>query len=401
MRTELLYLIDSELYSCKATVLECRQVDLEHYGVILDRTVFFPEKGGQPSDTGSIGSAEVIGCEEQYDELWHICTKELKVGSEVEVSINQGRRFDIMQQHTGEHILSFFAYEQFGAINVGFHCALDYATLDLNKPLTREQIETLEDFANIYACQNKAISARIYDSEEDMKDIELRKHSEGLSAPIRVVSMEDGDCCTCCAPHVKHTGEVGQIKVTDAMAYKGGMRLTFMCGLRALQHSQRLQYNMDKLARMFSTGQEQVPSAVTKQGEELSACKKELRQAIAKLDEYLAKELCHGASVVRGIQLIVTDVKGVDAKRLRSLAQNTLSGQSLTVLFAPWEDKVNYILMSKDLKKDMGELIAAVNAILNGKGGGRGELAQGSAKLSGDLLDTIAQLRHYFEKLLG
>ncbi len=398
--TERLYLFDSKLFCCEAAVTACSPT-LKGWAVTLSRSVFFPEKGGQPCDLGRIGDASVVDCQEEDGELIHYTSAPLSIGCSVEAAIDEKRRMDIMRQHTGEHLLSFFAWKEFSAVNVGFHCALDYATLDLDKPLSAEELCRMETLTNAYALKNVPVTAEIYPTEDDLREITLRKHSEGLTAPIRVVTIEGADSCTCCAPHVKHTGEIGQIKIVGAMAYKGGMRLTFLCGERALRYAQGLHNDMDRLARLFSTSFEQVPAAVIKQGEELSDTKKTLRQAEIKLDSYLGAELKRTASVIRGVQLIVTDVKGVDGKRLRSLAQSTLEGRSLSILFAPCGEQVNYILASKGLKLDMGECIQAVNAAMNGKGGGRGELAQGSARLGCDLCDTVEQLRHYFERLLG
>lgn len=398
--TERLYLIDSEQFFCTATVTACVPCD-KGYAVELDRSVFFPEKGGQPCDKGSLGTATVTDCQEVNDQIVHYCDKQLKVGKVVEVVIDQQRRMDIMRQHTGEHLISFFAWDTFKAFNVGFHCAMDYATLDLDKPLSKDDVERLENLTNDYALRNVPVTAAIFDSEDELRDIKLRKHTEGLTAPIRVVTIEGADVCTCCAPHVRHTGEIGLIKIVGAIAYKGGMRLTFLCGGRALRYLQGLQNELEELALMYSTSFELLPAAIRKQGEELSRSNKELKQATARLDEHLADKLRHEAAVVRGIQLIVTDVGNVEARRLRPLAQGTLEGKSLSVIFAPWGEQVNYIAACKGVDMDMNECIKAVNAALNGKGGGRGDMAQGSAKLTCDLSDTIEQLRHYFERLLG
>ena len=135
--TERLYLKDSMLFLCSAVVTGCTETD-GGYAVELDRSVFFPNKGGQPCDTGMIGEAVVSSCDEQGDRLIHLCDRPLSVGETVTVSIDGERRFDIMQQHTGEHMLSWCAWQMYGAVNVGFHCALDYATLDLDQPLSHE-----------------------------------------------------------------------------------------------------------------------------------------------------------------------------------------------------------------------------------------------------------------------
>ncbi len=392
--TERLYLQDSMLFSCEAVVTACTPCD-DGFWIELDRSVFFPNKGGQPCDTGKIGDAVISSCDEDEKRLLHRSDRALPVGAKVFVTIDSERRFDIMQQHTGEHLLSWCAWKLFGATNVGFHCALDYATLDLDKPLTHEQVLEMERLANREAAKNGAVTAKEYATEEEIRDLPLRKHAEGLTAPIRIVTIEGSDACTCCAPHVHRTGEIGQLKIVGELPYKGGMRLTFLCGNRALSHAQRMQDAVETIARRFSTARENAVAAVEKQADELSDAKKELKQAYASLDAYFAAELCTRAETVRGVSVLVETVEHVDAKRLRALAQKTQSARSLTALFSKSGDTVSYILSANGISADMGEVAKAVNLALGGKGGGRGTLAQGSAPYRSDLSETVAQLKRY------
>ena len=359
--TERLYLKDSGLFSCDATVTSCVPHG-EGFRITLDRSVFFPNKGGQPCDTGKIGDAVVRSCDEEGETLFHFCDREVPEGSRVTAVIDGERRFDIMQQHTGEHLLSWCAWTLFGAVNVGFHCALDYATLDLDRPLSHAQILEMEQKANREAVKNAAVTAREFATEEELErsGIVLRKHAEGLTAPIRVVTIEGSDTCTCCAPHVKRTGEIGQLKITGETPYKGGLRLTFLCGGRALMHAQRQQDAVDGIALRFSTGRDNAVAAVEKQAAELSDAKKELKQAYAALDRYLAEELAHHAETVKGTGLLVSVLQGIDPKRLRAIAQKTLKKRSLTALFSEAGDTVYYVLAAEGVTQDMGELCKAV-----------------------------------------
>ena len=396
--TQRLYLIDSHLFENQCTVLSC-EPGKEGFDVVVDSTVFFPNKGGQPCDTGVLGAVNVTDVREAGDELILRTDGPLPVGETVVGHIDEGRRLDIMEQHTGEHVLSWCAYKLFDAVNVGFHCALTYATLDLDKPLTPEQVTEMEDMANGLVRQNLAVSATIYDSEEDLAGVPLRKHAEGLIAPIRVVSIEGADSCTCCAPHVHFTGEIGAVKIVSAVAYKSGMRMTFLCGGRALKHFQRLQTTVDAIARKFSTAGEEVLSAVEKQEAELKAVKKEKADLTAKLEEYLTAELKAQAEDVKGKKLLVW-LTDTDPKRLRPLALSTLPERGLTLLLAEKAGQVTYVLCQNGLKLDMGEVIPAVNLALGGKGGGRGTLAQGSAPATKGLAETVEQLKIYLRNLL-
>ena len=396
--TQRLYLIDSHLFENQCTVLSCVPTK-EGYDVIVDSTVFFPNKGGQPCDTGVLGGVRVTDVREAGEELVLRTDAPLPVGATVTGRIDEGRRLDIMEQHTGEHVLSWCAYKLFDAVNGGFHCALTYATLDLDKPLTPEQVTEMETMANDLARKNLPVTAAVYDSEEDLKGVPLRKHAEGLIAPIRVVSIQDADSCTCCAPHVHSTGEIGAIKIVSAAAYKGGMRMTFLCGGRALRQFQKLQAAVDAIARRFSTAGEEVLSAVEKQEAELKEVKKEKAALTARLEEYLTTELKAQAEDVKGKKLLVR-LTETDPKRLRPLALSTLPEKGLTLLLAEKNGQLSYVLCANGLKLDMGELIPAVNLALGGRGGGRGTLAQGSAPTPSGLPETVEQLRTYLRQRL-
>ncbi len=397
--TERLYLVDSHLFENECTVLSCAP-GKEGFDVMVDRTVFFPNKGGQPCDTGILGGVKVVDVRESGDELILRTEGPLPVGETVTGHIDEERRLDIMEQHTGEHVLSWCAYKLFDAVNVGFHCALTYATLDLDKPLTSEQVTEMEDMANGLVRRNLPVTATIYDSEEDLAGVPLRKHAEGLIAPIRVVSIEDADSCTCCAPHVHSTGEIGAIKIVSAVAYKGGMRMTFLCGGRAMKQFQKLQTAVDAIARKFSTAGDEVLSAVEKQEAELKAVKKEKADLTARLEGYLTAELKAQAEDVKGKKLLVK-LTDTDPKRLRPLALATLPEKGLTLLLTERNGQLSYVLCANGLKLDMGELIPAVNLALGGRGGGRGTLAQGSAPTPSGLPETVEQLRTYLKQRLA
>lgn len=397
--TERLYLQDSHLCRNTARVTTCVKTD-KGYEIELDRSVFFPNKGGQPCDLGTIGTAKVLDVNEAGDRLVHLCSEPLEPGTEVEAVIDWARRKDIMEQHTGEHLLSWCAWSLYGAVNVGFHCALDYATLDLDIPLTAEQLKQIEQLANRVARENRAVTAVIYKTEEELEGLPLRKHTEGLTAPIRVVTIEGADSCTCCAPHVKHTGEIGLLKITQAAAYKGGMRLTFLCGGRAYTYAAMLQEAMDGMARSFSTGVDKVSAAVEKMNGELDAAKRQNKSLSTRLEGYYSRELKEKARDIKGKKLLVEIVEDTDPKRLRPLCQSTLDAKALTLLLCPNGEQVSYILMCKGINLDMGEVIQAVNAALGGKGGGRGDMAQGSARKPAGLEEIRAQLEFYLGQRL-
>ncbi len=399
--TERLYLNDSYLTRCDTTVLSCTKVQ-GGFDVELSKTVLFPTGGGQPHDTGSIGDITVLGVEEEGERVLHRTASPLEVGAQVSVEIDWPRRFDHMQQHSGEHLLSFAAKELFDAKNVGFHMAASYCTIDIDIPLNPEDVVRLEQRTNELITADLPVELT-YVQAEELDHMELRKRAAGLTGTARIVSMPGGDSCTCCGTHVARTGEIGSLKVTANEHYKGGERLTFACGSRALAHAQRMQTIADELARSFSCKVEDVLPAVEKQQQELSAAKREAKAAYAKLNGYIASELLQKASVIKGKRVVAQYLSDIPAAQLRPIALALCEREkALALLVAPNADTASYVLCcSEGPGLDMGELAQAVNAAMGGRGGGRGTLAQGSAKLDAAIGDTVAQLARYLEQRLA
>ena len=399
--TKRLYDLDSHLTQHTAVVTACTPVE-NGFDVVLDQTVLFPEGGGQPSDTGTIGTATVLHVREENGEIYHRVDRALPVGGEVSVTLDWARRFDFMQQHTGEHLLSFSFYHLFSAANIGFHLALDYATIDFDKPLTHEQVVAAEHLANTYVWRNLPVTATFYETEEEVQQLPLRKHAEGLTPPIRIVSIEDADLCTCCAPHCSLTGEIGSIFVSDAISYKGGTRITFHCGERALGRSRAVYDNMDVLARRFSTARENVVPTVQKLSDDLGACKKRERELARALNEYLTRELAESAAEAGRYRVCVRLFSDWDAVRLKDLAQAAAKPNTLVLLFSSLGGTLGYVLATGDkFPLDVSELMPAVNAATGGKGGGRGTLAQGMAPSALGAEETAQQLLHYLKQRLS
>ena len=396
--TEKLYYSDSHLTSCTASVRACEPVS-GGFDVLLDRTVLFPTGGGQQTDLGTIGAANVLACREEGDEVVHLVDRALPVGMRVTVTLDWARRFDYMQQHTGEHLLSFAAYTLFGAKNVGFHLADAYTTIDFDRPLSHEELLEAETLANGFIWRNLPVTATLYESEDAIADLSLRKHAEGLKGPIRIVAIQDADCCTCCAPHCRFTGEIGSIRITDAAAYKGGTRITFLCGKRALLAAQDAHDTLDRIARRFSVSRADAEGAVTKLADQYNALKRDERALTAALNRYVAAELSAQAVSAGKVRILVAQLDSVPAARLKDLAQAVSEPRTLVLLLSQTEGKLYYVLSTGEgFPADVGELMPAVNAATGGKGGGRGTLAQGMSPSCGALAETVAQLTDYFTK---
>ena len=257
--TEKLYDIDSYIKEFDANVISCCE-DGGKFKVVLDKTAFFPEEGGQDSDRGVMGDAALLDVQETQGEIYHFTDKALEIGSTVKCVIDWERRFDYMQQHTGEHMVSGVAHRLFGCENVGFHLSEDIVTVDFDKMLTREQILEIEKEANKAVFENQKVKAFFPDSEA-LKTLEYRSKKE-IDGQIRIVEIENTDMCACCAPHVKETGQVGLIKLLDSEKLRGGIRIEMKCGGRALRDYNDKYDNVRKISAALAVKQTETADGV-------------------------------------------------------------------------------------------------------------------------------------------
>lgn len=271
MKTEKLYEADGMLSSFGATVLSCEKRG-DGYAVLLDRTAFFPEGGGQTADTGKIGDAHVSDVQIENDEILHFT--DAPVAGAVDCTLDFAERFRKMQNHLGEHLLCGAIHRLHGLDNVGFHLGADYMTFDINGVLTEEQIKEAEREANRAVCADVPVRC-YYPQPDELRALDYRAKSEKLEnvQRIRIVDAEGFDRCACCAPHLDRTGKAGLIKITSAMKYKGGMRFTALCGFDALTDYQRKQDDIAALCALLSSKEELLCETVTARLHELGAAK--------------------------------------------------------------------------------------------------------------------------------
>ena len=317
---------EQDTLSCTARVLECRE-DQDGYEICLDATVIFPEGGGQLSDQGQLchietGAvmAEVTHAREEGDLVFHRTDRPIQPGTQVLVKAREDLRQDHSAQHSGEHVLSGLAYTLFGAKNVGFHMAADYVTLDLDIFLDEEKLHALELAANQAVQRNLPTRVQVVDGA-DLAGMTLRKKAAGLTGPVRIVYVAGVDSCTCCGTHVAYAGEIGYIHLDSAAKYKGGTRLWFSCGMRGVERAWQEKTELDKLARRFSTKSEDVVEAVARQGDELSSCKRELKQRTGELLTYRAGELLAKGEAIGGVRLAAALLEGLDMGDKKQRAQ--------------------------------------------------------------------------------
>ena len=268
--TEKLYDLDSRLREFTAQVTECRRQD-GYFAVELSRTAFFPEGGGQGSDRGYIDSTPVFDVQEQEGRILHFTKTPFDTGITVTGRIDWERRFDFMQQHSGEHIVSGIAHRLWRCENVGFHLGEDIVTLDFDRTLSREQLLKTEEAANRAVFQNKRFFT-YYPHPDELKKLNYRSKKE-INGPVRIVEIEDTDICACCAPHVGSAGEIGIIKLLDTEKLRGGIRIEIKCGMRALLDYNDKYGNVKKIAAALAVKQSEAAVGVDRLMDSLSGLK--------------------------------------------------------------------------------------------------------------------------------
>ena len=233
METEKLYYADPFLTEFDARVLACEAVK-DGFAVVLDRTAFYPEGGGQPYDTGVLGGAEVLDVHEKAGVITHKCASPLPVGAAVHGKIDWARRFDHMQQHSGEHICSGLICARYGCDNVGFHMGAESVTIDFNADIPWEELLEIEAAANRYIYEDHAIDIQLHRGAElDAIDYRSKKPLEG---DVRIVTFPGADCCACCGTHVMRSGQVGIVKFLSVQKFREGVRIELLCGGRAYRY---------------------------------------------------------------------------------------------------------------------------------------------------------------------
>lgn len=389
--TERLYYSHPVIKETPARVVSCCERDGAFYAV-LDRTIIFPEGGGQPADRGTLGDANVLDAHEKGGEVVHTLDRAVEPGREYTLRLDCARRADHSEQHTGEHILSGLAHKLFGAHNVGFHMAADYCTIDLDRYFDEDELALLEAEANA-AVRCSLPVTEVHTDEAGLASLTIRKKSEAAVGDIRIVYIGGGeiDSCTCCGTHCASTGEVGYIRITDSQKYKGGVRIWFSCGGRAVREANALSRSMTELARSYSTSRAELPAAVRKQSEEHALLKRELKARTL--------SLCDAIAADEAGELAVVCREGFSANDVKMLTERLVEkGAKAALALGVKDGATSYrALRAEGEKAPMNELIKAVNALLCGKGGGSPAFAQGSAPKAISE-EELSSLRSFAEK---
>ena len=382
--TERLYYADSHLIEFNARVIDVSEQVSGWAAVILDRTAFYPTGGGQPSDTGTLNGSRVVECIDDGDNgILHVVQGTApKVGTEVNGRVDWARRLDHLQQHTGQHILSQAFVTLFKAPTMSFR-VLDYSCeidVDLSNPTT-EVIERAIELANNVIWEDRQITIRNVTSE-DAAQLPLRK-DPARAGELRVIEIEGFDLTPCGGTHAFRTGEVGMIAVRSWERAKGLTRIEFVAGGRALADYRRANKSAREIAALFSTGRDDAPALATHMIEE----NKELHRRIRVLGEVAAKVEAHelfneATPSADGTRLISRVFNDRDAETLKKLAQALIANTRTIALLASRDQDTARLVFARsaDATGDMNQLMRKACELLEGRGGGKPELAQGGGK---------------------
>ncbi len=363
---------DSVVVSCES----CKQ----GYSITLEDTLFYPEGGGQPCDIGTLNGIEVFDVQRKGDIVYHFVKEEIPVGSKVCGVIDWKRRFDHMQNHTGEHIVSGIIHKHYGHENVGFHMG-EVIQIDMSGPLTWEQLMLVEQEANEVIYSNIPVQIT-YPSKEELDKIPYRSKKE-LSGTVRIVTIGDADICACCGTHVAYTGEIGLIKILSVVKHKEGVRVEMVSGNRALQFLRKEHEEVQHISTLLSAKVLEVDQAVEKlldTNEKLYLQKKNIADILLqqKIDSYE-----DGSSFVLDFE------EGMERTSLINFADKLIKEKNIgTVAVCNQESQgYSYIILSQTL--NLRDYVKELNTSLNGRGGGKPEVIQGSFQSSKKEIENV------------
>jgi len=401
--TERLYYRDSFLRSFPAHVIDIREASraggVSTWQIALDRTAFYPTSGGQPSDTGFLTATsrngailelpvEAVEEEESQDgmgRIWHFTSKPLQTGTEVHGSIDWQRRFDHIQQHSGQHVLSAVFARELEAQTVSFHLGEAVSTIDLTPgAIAHHSLERVERIANEIIAEDRPVTIRTIERSEAEKllaDGRLRKLPERES-PIRLIEIADCDLNACGGTHVRSTGQIGSLLIRGTERVSRGLRVEFVCGLRAVTAARHDFGLLGRVAAALSVGRDDVPGAIERLQTDAKASAKDRQKLREDLATYHATRLAIEQMIEDNLRLIRRNFVDRDRDYVRLLASRVCATVPRTVALFVCEESDPariFLACSRDMNLNCGEFLRAVLASHGLRGGGSADLAQGDA----------------------
>ncbi|WP_288848386.1 alanine--tRNA ligase-related protein [Mitsuokella jalaludinii] len=382
---------------CEAVVVRTEPYH-EGYAVVLDQTVFFPEGGGQLSDTGTLTAGEkalpVKHVHEKAGEIFHETKEPLAPGTKVVAKIDWPVRFDHMQQHCGEHMLSYAFYKLFGAHNVGFHMSADMVGIDLDREVDWQQALQAERFTNREIQEDRPVTTKLVPAEEAAK-MNLRKFNDKLTGILRIVTVEGSDSCTCCGTHPTSSGMVGLVKIFKVEKHKEGSRISFLCGREALERVEQYMLAALDASNLLSIKETELPDGIARLQQEKKELGERLTECTGKLLEYRIEEMkAHSATTEAGHAKFVFLESDMTPKEAKALAKRLGEiPEAFSAIFYQNGERLNYMFLATDgAAVNCQQVILTVNEAFGGRGGGRPESCQGSAICPADWREKAEKL---------
>ncbi|WP_337475448.1 alanyl-tRNA editing protein [Mitsuokella jalaludinii] len=382
---------------CEAVVVRTEPYH-EGYAVVLDQTVFFPEGGGQLSDTGTLTAGEkalpVKHVHEKAGEIFHETKEPLAPGTKVVAKIDWPVRFDHMQQHCGEHMLSYAFYKLFGAHNVGFHMSADMVGIDLDREVDWQQALQAERFTNREIQEDRPVTTKLVPAEEAAK-MNLRKFNDKLTGILRIVTVEGSDSCTCCGTHPTSSGMVGLVKIFKVEKHKEGSRISFLCGREALERVEQYMLAALDASNLLSIKETELPDGIARLQQEKKELGERLTECTGKLLEYRIEEMkAHSATTEAGHAKFVFLESDMTPKEAKALAKRLGEiPEAFSAIFYQNGERLNYMFLATDgAAVNCQQVIRTVNEAFGGRGGGRPESCQGSAICPADWREKAEKL---------
>jgi len=392
--TTRLYYTEPQRQRFEASVVSCQPQDAR-FAAILDRTAFYPTSGGQPHDTGRLGDATVLDVVEGDEgTVVHVVDRPLVAGAVVDGAIDWPRRFDHMQQHTGQHLLSAAFDHLHGARTVSFHLGVESSTIDLAREVSVNEIARAEAEANRIVWENRPVTIRFVD-EAEAASLPLRKEP-ARSGELRLIEVSDFDLSACGGTHVAATGAIGIIAVAAWERFKGGTRLTFVCGGRALRSYGRLRDVVAASTRLLSVSADDLPGTLERLQAEQRERTRENRRLREDLAVHQAAEVRAEATAMGPLRVVLRHEPGADGAVLKTLASAVVSEPGMVaVLVGDGQPAPVVVARADDVTIDAGRVVKALVAQFGGRGGGRPELAQGG--IAADAQSVLAGARAHLQ----
>lgn len=380
--TRRLYYEDVYKKEFTAKVLECRE-EKKGFQILLDESAFYPEGGGQPSDTGFLNDVKVTEVHEKEGELLHYTEEAIQPGTEVRGKIDWARRFDLMQQHSGEHMVSGLVHEKYGYDNVGFHMGSDVITIDFSGILSEEQMAEIEEQVNLKIWEDAPVEI-FYPSREELDTLDYRSKKE-LTGQVRIVRFPGADTCACCGTHVTHTGEIGMVKLLSVVRFREGVRMEMISGKRVLDYLNMVNEQNHQISVKLSAKMDKTAQAVDRLWEENFALKGRIHSMEEEMFSSEAKKW-------EGYGSVLLFKEGLEADSVRKLTDAVMQTcEGCCAVFSKNPDG-SYKYAMGEINGDLRQFTKEMNAALNGRGGGKPFFVQGSVQADEE------KIRKFFER---